>query len=148
MFGGNSNSRGPIWMPVNVMRIRALLNFYGYYGDTLKNRVPDRVRDDDDPVRSREGDSNRLTRIFRAMPADAGPCTEAPRSFRNNACRFARPIFYARHNSTATTAPGLGASHHRWTGVVAKLIELFGLLDPKKVLEVGKEAAFTNESAL
>src|SRR4030095_12690367 len=36
MFGGNSNWRGPIWMPVNVMLIRALLNFYLYYGDSFK----------------------------------------------------------------------------------------------------------------
>jgi hypothetical protein len=34
MFGGNSNWRGPIWMPVNIMLIRALLNFYAYYGET------------------------------------------------------------------------------------------------------------------
>ena len=36
MFGGNSNWRGPIWMPVNVMLIRAPLNFYAYHGDTFK----------------------------------------------------------------------------------------------------------------
>ena len=39
---------------------------------------------------------------------------------------------------------GLGASHQTgWTGLVAKLIELYGFLDPKRALEVGKEAAFT-----
>ena len=43
MFGGNSNWRGPIWMPVNVMIIRALLNFYLYYGDNFKMRMPDRL---------------------------------------------------------------------------------------------------------
>jgi hypothetical protein len=38
---------------------------------------------------------------------------------------------------------GLGASHQTgWTGVVAKLIELYGFLDPKKMLEIGKKAAF------
>ncbi|MFI5157019.1 MAG: glucosidase, partial [Chitinophagales bacterium] len=40
MFGGNSNWRGPIWMPVNVMIIRALLNFYMYYGDNFKIECP------------------------------------------------------------------------------------------------------------
>ena len=40
MFGGNSNWRGPIWMPVNVMLIRALLNFYLYYGDNFKIECP------------------------------------------------------------------------------------------------------------
>jgi hypothetical protein len=40
MFGGNSNWRGPIWMPVNVILIRALLNFYAYYGDTFTIECP------------------------------------------------------------------------------------------------------------
>ena len=40
MFGGNSNWRGPIWMPVNVLIIRALLQFYLYYGDNFKIECP------------------------------------------------------------------------------------------------------------
>src|SRR5678809_202707 len=40
MFGGNSNWRGPIWMPVNVMIIRSLLNFYTYYGDNFTIECP------------------------------------------------------------------------------------------------------------
>ncbi len=40
MFGGNSNWRGPIWMPVNVLIIRALLSFYLYYGDNFKIECP------------------------------------------------------------------------------------------------------------
>ena len=42
---------------------------------------------------------------------------------------------------------GLGASHQTgWTGVVAKLIQLFGFLDPQKALDVGKTAAFASKS--
>ncbi|MBP9128112.1 MAG: glucosidase, partial [Elusimicrobia bacterium] len=40
MFGGNSNWRGPVWMPVNVLLIRALLQFYLYHGDNLKVECP------------------------------------------------------------------------------------------------------------
>ena len=40
MFGGNSNWRGPIWMPVNALIIRALLQFYLYYGDNFKIECP------------------------------------------------------------------------------------------------------------
>ena len=40
MFGGNSNWRGPVWMPVNAMIIRALLQFYLYYGDNFKVECP------------------------------------------------------------------------------------------------------------
>jgi len=43
----------------------------------------------------------------------------------------------------ADNGAGLGASHQTgWTGVVAKLIQLFGLLDAKRALEGGKEAGF------
>ena len=40
MFGGNSNWRGPIWMPVNALLIRALLHYYTYYGDNFKIECP------------------------------------------------------------------------------------------------------------
>ena len=40
MFGGNSNWRGPIWMPVNSLIIRALLTYYLYYGDNFKIECP------------------------------------------------------------------------------------------------------------
>src|SRR5208337_2506876 len=40
MFGGNSNWRGPIWLPVNVILIRALLQYYLYYGDSFKVECP------------------------------------------------------------------------------------------------------------
>ena len=40
MFGGNSNWRGPIWMPVNAVLIRSLLSFYLFYGDNFKIECP------------------------------------------------------------------------------------------------------------
>ena len=40
MFGGNSNWRGPIWMPVNALIIRALLQYYGYYGNDFTVECP------------------------------------------------------------------------------------------------------------
>ena len=42
MFGGNSNWRGPVWMPVNVLILRALLNLYTFYGDEFKVECPTR----------------------------------------------------------------------------------------------------------
>src|SRR5262249_20918206 len=40
MFGGNSNWRGPIWMPVNALIVRALLHYYSFYGDDFKVECP------------------------------------------------------------------------------------------------------------
>ena len=56
MFGGNSNWRGPVWFPVNVLIIRALLQHYQYYGDEFTDRVPHRLGQPDDPVRGGQGD--------------------------------------------------------------------------------------------
>ena len=56
MFGGNSNWRGPIWMPVNVLLIRALLHYYSYYGDNFKIECPTGSGKLDEPVRGCPGD--------------------------------------------------------------------------------------------
>ena len=44
MFGGNSNWRGPVWFPMNLVILRALFQLHRYYGDALHDRVPDRLR--------------------------------------------------------------------------------------------------------
>ena len=55
MFGGNSNWRGPIWMPVNALIIRALLQYYAYYGDDFTVECPTGSGPADDAVRGRRG---------------------------------------------------------------------------------------------
>ena len=64
MFGGNSNWRGPIWMPVNVLLIRGSAAALLVSTATIQGRVPHRLRADDEPVRGRQGDRRRLTGIF------------------------------------------------------------------------------------
>ena len=56
MFGGNSNWRGPIWMPVNALIIRALLQYYTLLRQRLHRRMPHRLRPADEPVSGRRGD--------------------------------------------------------------------------------------------
>ena len=56
MFGGNSNWRGPVWMPVNVLIVRALVNLYSFYGDEFKVRMSDRFGAAHDAVRGGAGD--------------------------------------------------------------------------------------------
>ena len=63
MFGGNSNWRGPIWMPMNVLLIRALQQFHATTATTSRG-CPTGSGRRDDPLRGREGDSHRLHRIF------------------------------------------------------------------------------------
>ena len=51
LFGGNSNWRGPIWMPVNFLLIESLQRFHHYYGDDFKSGIPDQFREISDPER-------------------------------------------------------------------------------------------------
>ena len=55
VFGGNSNWRGPIWMPVNYLLIESLQKFHHYYGAGLQGRVPGRIRTAGDAARSLGG---------------------------------------------------------------------------------------------
>ena len=64
MFGGNSNWRGPVWMPVNAMLIRALLNFYLYYGDNFKIECPTGSGKMMNLFEVSKQIADRLTRIF------------------------------------------------------------------------------------
>ena len=105
MFGGNSNWRGPIWMPVNVMLIRALLNFYAYYGDNFKIECPTGSGRLMNLFEVSKEIADRLTRIFTARrTAAGGPSTAAPRCSRP--IRTGATTFCSTNTSTATTGQG------------------------------------------
>ena len=55
MFGGNSNWRGPVWMPVNALIVRALVNLYAFYGDEFKVECPTGSGRQHDAVRGGAG---------------------------------------------------------------------------------------------
>ncbi len=142
MFGGNSNWRGPIWMPVNVMLIRALLNFYAYYGDTFTIECPTGSGTMMNLFQVAKEISDRLTRIFLRNEDGRRPVYGGTETFQNDPHWRDLVLFYEYFHGD--NGAGLGASHQTgWTGVVAKLIQLFGLLDEKKLLDAGKGAAFT-----
>ena len=141
MFGGNSNWRGPIWMPVNVMIIRALLNFYLYYGDNFKIECPTGSGKMLNLFEVSKEIADRLTRIFLRNEHGQRPVYGGTEKFQADPNWRDHIQFYEYFQGD--NGAGLGASHQTgWTGAVAKLIQLYGLLDPKRVLEAGKQAAF------
>ena len=71
MFGGNSNWRGPIWMPVNALIIRALLHYFAYYGDNFKIECPTGSGKLMNLFEVAREIANRLTRIF--LRDESGP---------------------------------------------------------------------------
>jgi hypothetical protein len=141
MFGGNSNWRGPVWMPVNAMIIRALLNFYLYYGDNFKIECPTGSGRMMNLFEVAKEIADRLTRIFLRDERGRRPLYGGIEEFQSDPHWRDHILFYEYFHGD--NGAGLGASHQTgWTGVVAKLIQLFGHLDPKGMLEAGKTAAF------
>ncbi len=145
MFGGNSNWRGPVWMPVNAMLIRALLNFYLYYGDTFKIECPTGSGKMMNLFEVSKEIAERLARIFLRDERGRRPVYGGTEKFQSDPNWRDHLLFYEYFHGD--NGAGLGASHQTgWTGVVAKTIQLYGLLDPTRALEMGKDAAFKKAS--
>jgi len=141
MFGGNSNWRGPVWMPVNALLIRALINFYLYYGDSFKVECPTGSGCMMNLFEVATEISDRLTRIFLRNEQGRRPVYGGIERFQSDPHWRDHILFHEYFHGD--NGAGLGASHQTgWTGLVAKLIELFGVMDAKTSLEIGKEAAF------
>ena len=145
MFGGNSNWRGPIWMPVNVLIIRALGNFYLYYGDNFKIECPTGSGKMMNLFEVSKEIADRLARIFLRDERGRRPVYGGTEKFQSDRLWRDYILFYEYFHGD--NGAGLGASHQTgWTGLVAFLIQLFGAVDAKRFLEGGKQAAF-NEKA-
>ncbi len=124
MFGGNSNWRGPVWMPVNVMIIRALLNFYLYYGDNFKIECPTGSGKMMNLFEVSKEIADRLSRIFLRDEQGGVLCMAARRSSSPIPTGAIIILFYEYFHGD--NGAGLGASHQTgWTGCVAKLIQLY-----------------------
>ena len=145
MFGGNSNWRGPIWMPVNALIIRALLNFYLYYGDNFKIECPTGSGKMMNLFEVSKEISDRLARIFTRDEHGRRAVYGGTEKFQSDPHWRDHILFYEYFHGD--NGAGLGASHQTgWTGLVAKTIQLYGLMDAKRALEGGKQAAFKVEA--
>ncbi|MEI8005345.1 MAG: glucosidase, partial [Bacteroidota bacterium] len=141
MFGGNSNWRGPVWMPVNTMIIRALQQFYLYYGDNFKIECPTGSGQLMNLFEVSREIANRIASTFLRDEHGRRPVYGGTEKFQADPQWKDYLLFYEYFHGD--NGAGLGASHQTgWTGIVAKIIELYGFMDPEKALEVGRNAAF------
>ena len=142
MFGGNSNWRGPVWMPVNALIIRALLNFHLYYGDNFRIECPTGSGNLMNLFEVSKEIAGRLTRMFTRDEQGRRPVFGGSEKFQTDPYWRDNILFYEYFHGD--NGAGLGASHQTgWSGVIAKLIQLYGLLDSGNALKSGKKAAFT-----
>jgi hypothetical protein len=142
MFGGNSNWRGPIWMPVNGLIIRALLQYFAYYGKEFTVECPTGSGRYLTLYEVAEEISRRLASIFLRDERGRRPVYGGARKFQEDPHWRDLILFYEYFHGD--NGAGLGASHQTgWTGIVARAMHLFATTTPQQVLELGKEAAVT-----
>jgi hypothetical protein len=121
LFGGNSNWRGPIWMPVNFLLIEALERYHHFYGDEFQVECPTGSGRKLNLKQVAQEISSRLVRIF--MPDKSGrrPCHGDLKLFADDPHWRPYPLFYEYFHGE--TGRGCGASHQTgWTALVAHLL--------------------------
>ncbi|HEY5907734.1 MAG TPA: glucosidase, partial [Vicinamibacteria bacterium] len=138
MFGGNSNWRGPIWMPVNVLIVRGLLNFYAFYGDDFKVECPTGSGNRMTLFEVAKEISRRLSSIFLRDASGRRPVYGGTERFQDDPHWKDLILFYEYFHGDI--GAGLGASHQTgWTGLVAPLLDIFGRVTAEEALETPKE---------
>jgi hypothetical protein len=141
MFGGNSNWRGPIWLPMNLLIIRGLLNFYSYYGDNFKVECPSGSGQMMNLFEVAREISRRLARIFEKDASGRRPVFGGTQKFQDDPTWRDNILFYEYFHGD--NGAGLGASHQTgWTGLVALLLKVFGELTPEAYLAAGTTSAY------
>jgi len=138
MFGGNSNWRGPVWMPVNALLIRALLNLYQFYGDNFKIECPTGSGNRMTLFEVAREIGRRLGNIFLRDVKGQRPVFGGSKIFQEDPYWKDYVLFYEYFHGD--NGAGLGASHQTgWTGVIARSLDLFAGLTPHDALEISKD---------
>ena len=134
MFGGNSNWRGPVWMPVNVLIIRALYQYYAYYGNDFTIECPTGSGRRMNLYQVAEELSRRLTSIFRRDEHGRRAVYGGTRIFQDDPHWRDLLLFYEYFHGD--NGAGLGASHQTgWTGSIAGLMRMFATTTAERALE-------------
>jgi hypothetical protein len=140
MFGGNSNWRGPVWMPVNALIVRALLMYYNYYGDDFTIECPTGSGVHMNLYQVAEEVALRLERIFLRDKRGRRPVFGDAKKYQQDPHWRDHILFYEYFHGD--NGAGLGASHQTgWTGLVAKLVQLFAATTAEEMLASGRRAA-------
>jgi hypothetical protein len=140
MFGGNSNWRGPIWMPFNALVIRALLQYYAFYGNDFTIECPTGSGRQMTLYEIAEELARRNCSLFLVDKDGRRPVYGGTRKFQEDPHWREYVSFYEYFHGD--NGAGLGASHQTgWTGVIARAMHFFATTTAEQVLELGKLAA-------
>jgi hypothetical protein len=140
MFGGNSNWRGPIWMPVNMLIVRALLQYHLYYGNSFTIECPTGSGKQMNLYQVAEEIGRRLSSIFLKDEQGKRPVHGTSTKFQEDPHWRDYPLFYEYFHGD--TGAGVGASHQTgWTGAIARIMHLFASVDAQNILEQNKDTS-------
>ncbi len=122
LFGGNSNWRGPIWMPINYLIIEALQRYHYYYGDDFKVECPTGSGQFLTLYEVAEELARRLSRLFLKGADGERPVLKYHPKLAGDP-QFSDCILFHEYFH-GDTGRGVGASHQTgWTGLIAKLLQ-------------------------
>jgi hypothetical protein len=138
MFGGNSNWRGPVWMPVNALIIRGLLNMYPFYGPDFKVECPTGSGKYMTLYEVAKEIGRRNASIFLRNGDGKRPVYGGTKKFQEDPHWRDYILFYEYFHGD--DGAGLGASHQTgWTGLVARALDLFARVSEEEVLRAPKK---------
>ncbi|MFN0049109.1 MAG: MGH1-like glycoside hydrolase domain-containing protein, partial [Cytophagales bacterium] len=121
LFGGNSNWRGPIWMPMNYMIIDSLRKFHAYYGDALKVECPTGSGNFMNLKQVSENLKDRLANLFKMDNQNNRPINGLTQEIYQRDEFKDLILFYEYFHGD--NGRGVGATHQTgWTGVIAALM--------------------------
>lgn len=140
MFGGNSNWRGPVWMPVNFLLLSALYRLYAYYGDSFTIECPTGSGQYMTLFEVAVELGDRLTRPFLPDRNGRRPVYGGAEKFQTDPHWKNYVLFYEYFHGD--NGAGIGASHQTgWTGCIARVIQLMGDLSPEMATAADVEMA-------
>ena len=141
MFGGNSNWRGPVWIPVNALIIRALLNLYQFYGDDFTVECPTGSGRAMTLFQVAQEIARRLAGTFLRDEKGKRPVYGGTTKFQDDPHWRDLILFYEYFHGD--NGAGLGASHQTgWAGLIAPLLDIFGRIDARTFLETERTRVF------
>ena len=133
MFGGNSNWRGPIWMPINALIIRALLQYHSYYGEAFTVECPTGSGQQMTLYQVAEEIGRRLAAIFLRDETGRRPVYGGTKTFQEDPEWRDHVLFHEYFHGD--NGAGLGASHQTgWTGVIARVMHVFATMSSEQIV--------------
>jgi len=138
MFGGNSNWRGPIWMPVNGLIIRGLLMMSPFFGPDFKVECPTGSGHYMTVFEVAKEIATRLSKIFLRDASGKRPVYGGTKKFQEDPHWRDYILFYEYFHGDS--GAGLGASHQTgWTGLIARTLDLFARMKPEDAFRDPKQ---------